>query len=111
MKKGYWFFVVTIALAIFTGLCWLDMRPGPTLHTAAANGNLELIREKLADGAHINALDRDGFSPLMRAVLAGHLEIMDLLLTSGADVNQPGEDGNTALYLAAAWTIPVRPKS
>jgi len=101
--KPIWFWIstFTVALAIFAGLCWLDMRPGPTLYSAASAGDIKLVKRLLTAGADVNALDKESLTPLMYAVQAGHSEAMDLLLASGADINRVGQKGNTALHFSA----------
>lgn len=72
------------------------------LHTLVRRGDLTAVRQHLgapqldAPTPGINALDEDGYSPLMRAVMDGDTppEIVRTLLEHGADVNmknRPGE--------------------
>lgn len=96
----FWISVFTVALLIFAGLCWLDMRPVPTLHSAAASGNLPQAAKLLASGADPDAPDQEGFSPAMRAVQSRQVEVLELLLQSGAKVDFQGAGGNTAVHLA-----------
>lgn len=51
--------------------------------------------------ADINARDKDGKTPLIRAADAGHIEIATLLVNRGADANVPDNTGRTALSAAA----------
>ena len=41
----------------------------------------------MAAGTDVNALDRDGATPLHRAAIEGHNEVAELLIASGADVD------------------------
>lgn len=81
---------------------------------AAANGDNELLRLLLDNGADANAAEFDNRSNqlslakstmgrdsvLMRAVQRGHLDVARTLVDAGADVNYRGFMGKTALYNA-----------
>lgn len=62
------------------------------LHQAAAEGNVEKLRE-LLEGTelYINEIDRQGRTPLYCAVLGNHPTLVHELLQHGADVNQRTE--------------------
>lgn len=60
------------------------------------------ISKLLADGADVNARDREGMTPLMHAALLGNQDLVDLLLSKGAKVNLADNFGVTAL-MQAAW--------
>ncbi len=51
-------------------------------------------------GADINAVDKDGWSPLKKAAWRGHTEIVKLLIEAGADVDVVDNGGWTALMAA-----------
>jgi len=97
----FWIPVLALSLLLFAGLSWLDMRPEPTLHEIAAVGDTKLLKRKLAQGAKVNELDENGFSPLHHAILSMSDTAVDLLLAAGADINRATRDGNTPLHLAA----------
>lgn len=96
----FWIPVLILSLLLFAGLSWLDMRPEPTLHEIAAVGDTKLLKRQLAQGAKVNALDENGFSPLHYAILSMSDPAVDLLLAAGADINRATRDGNTPLHLA-----------
>jgi ankyrin repeat protein len=73
----------------------------PLLSVAAAHGQLQIVSELLARGAHLNAQDRSGQTALHAAVDAGQLETTGLLLAHGADVNGKDFRGFSALHHAA----------
>jgi|LWDU01.1.fsa_nt_gi cytohesin len=58
-----------------------------TLHKACDKGNIEAVKQHLADGADVNAKDDCGSTPLLLAALGGHKVIAELLIAKGADVN------------------------
>ena len=51
--------------------------------------------------SRINARDRNGQTPLMRAASLGRIEAIRQLLNAGADIEARGNNGFTALMLAA----------
>lgn len=65
------------------------------LSWAAQEGKLGLA--KALAQADLNARDRDGFTPLSRAVGNGHEDRVKLIITRGANPNNPDSDGSTAL--------------
>lgn len=101
MNVKFWLLLFIIALTIFSGLCWLDVRPAPTLHSAAAVGEVKQVKKLLASGVDVNMPDQAGLTPLMYAVQGGSHEVINLLLSAGVDLNRGGPQGNTALHLAA----------
>ena len=70
-----------------------------TLVGAARAGNLEAIKQHIADGTDVNALHFE-MPPLTWAAVMGQTEAAELLLQHGADINGRNRDGNTALHLA-----------
>jgi cytochrome c len=80
----------------------LDRVTGMPLHTAAANGHLEVAEILISVGARIN--DRAGMlraTPLHMAVLGGNTDLAALLLSKGADVDARDGSSNTPLHVAA----------
>ncbi|HEY9708877.1 MAG TPA: ankyrin repeat domain-containing protein, partial [Oculatellaceae cyanobacterium] len=73
------------------------------LRKAAQSGNLTQVQAILAQGANVDATDRDGTTALMFAAHPGYTEIVRALLEAGANVNlRRKQHGLTALMLAAA---------
>lgn len=68
---------------------------------------LQLAKILIAQGADINYVARDGYTPLALAAMAGEFELVNLLLEHGANVNPKSTPGSfaagapTALMLAA----------
>ena len=75
---------------------------GNDIWSAAAAGNIKVVKQNLAKDVDINAKDDVfGATPLSSAALFGHTKIIALLLEAGADVNAKNRDGGTALHNAA----------
>ena len=75
------------------------------LHFAAADGDLEKVRELVEEGFEVNAFDEGlSLTPLHYAVRGEHLEVAKYLLSVGADVNAHDEEtiGETPLGDVAA---------
>jgi ankyrin repeat protein len=71
------------------------------LHTAALNGDEEILKELLAHGVDSNAENSHGATPLSIAVFKGRREIVKMLLDSAADVNKKLILNTTVLHVAA----------
>jgi hypothetical protein len=70
---------------------------------AVATGDLDAIKQRLADGQDINAKAPSvGLTPLMAAAITGQTDAAKLLLDEGANPNlKSSKDGATALHMAA----------
>ena len=55
-----------------------------SLHIACREGNFEIVKILIDNGANVNIIDNEGWSPLMRASLAGKQDIVEILLKNGA---------------------------
>ena len=71
------------------------------LHTTAASGRLEVVRELLKRGASVNLQSSLGGTALMGAASYGHLSTLHLLLQHSANPDLQDKYGNTALMMAA----------
>ena len=102
--------LTTIAAVVLVG-CATTQSPEPliskapdiSIHEAVAAGNIEAVKQHLADGADVNATDEVGWTPLFYAAAktgSGHKEIGELLIASDADVNALSVNGKTPLDLA-----------
>jgi len=82
-----------------------ELKAAESIVAAIRLGNIEAIKQHLADGADVNATDEVGWTPLHRAVIGSHTdhtETAEFLIASGADVNAKDEEGLTPLH-HAAW--------
>lgn len=57
------------------------------LHSAVAGNHYEIAAKLIEMGADVNAIQADGFTPLMGAAQNGNLKMVQLLLAHGADTN------------------------
>lgn len=72
------------------------------LMKAALYGHEEVARRLLAAGAHVEAVDKGGYSALMLAASNNHAALIELLHEHGADLNrQENTNGDSALIWAA----------
>lgn len=74
-----------------------------TLIEEAQRGNLEGVRQALANGANINQRDAGQDTALTWASYKGHAEVVRILLENGADPNIPNQGGATPLQLALSY--------
>lgn len=58
-----------------------------SLHWAAFYGDLALVERLWKAGAEIDAVDRQGRTPLVCAAMTGKAEVVDFLIENGADVS------------------------
>ena len=102
--------ITTIAAVVLVGC-----GPSVDIWEAARTGNIEAVKQHLADGGDVNVKDkerwidfrsgfrlrRNGETPLHDAAYGGHKEVAELLISKGADVNAKNNDGVTPLHDAA----------
>ncbi|MBE87600.1 MAG: hypothetical protein CMO69_07695, partial [Verrucomicrobiales bacterium] len=84
--------LTTIAAVVLVGC-----GPRMSIHEAAKAGNIEVIKQRLAAGADLDAQDRHGVTVLYHAAEHGHKEIVERLMSNGAYVNSNGRAGKTPL--------------
>ncbi|VEN64744.1 unnamed protein product [Callosobruchus maculatus] len=71
------------------------------LHYAARNGQLDVCKLLIENGANINAVTNGGVTALSRAASTGNKDIVEYLLSKDADPFVKDSDGKTALHKAA----------
>jgi len=76
--------------------------PDISIHDAAIDGNIELVKQYLDAGGDVNMTDIARRTPLHWAVREGHKEIAELLISEGADVNAKDDIFGTPLDSANA---------
>ena len=97
---------VRILIPIVICLLVVGCGPEPSIHEAAEDGDIKRVKQHLVEGVDVNAIYKDGWTPLHMAAEGGHREIVDLLIAKGADINATagaGGDGEgwTPLHEAA----------
>ena len=84
--------ITTIAAVLLVGC-------GPSIHQVAKDGDIEAVKQAIADGADVNTMGDEGETPLHQAALGGHKKVAELLIAKGADLNAKSY-GETPLDLA-----------
>lgn len=78
------------------------LKDGTTaLHYAAHEGDLELARRLIKEGADVNARNDYGSTPMQEAAERGDAALIDLLLKSKASAESANDEGETALMTVA----------
>ena len=84
--------------------CGSDRSLDARLLRTATQGDKKKVAELIKRGAHVDALDEDGWTPFLWAAAHGNEETVEALLDAGADreaVTRREQQG--ALILAAKW--------
>ena len=92
--------LITIVAVVLVGC-----GPRMSIHEAADEGNIEVVKQHLADGTDVNAKNDFGSTPLIAAALEGHKEIAELLISEGADVNAKAQESALGLTTPLDWAI------
>jgi len=71
-----------------------------SLHIACREKNFEIVKILIDNGADVNVVDNEGWTPLMRAALTGDNDIVNLLLQNGAQANSINSIGESAIIHA-----------
>ena len=91
--------LITIAAVLLVGC---GDSPNELLLQSVIDGNVEAVKQRLADGADVNVKDEArGLTPLHFATQNGQKEIVELLIADGADVNAKMNNGMTPLDCSA----------
>ena len=91
--------LITIAAVVLVGC---GETSSELLQQSVTDGNVEAVKQHLADGADVNVKDEArGLTPLHFATQHGQKEIVELLIADGAYVNAKMNNGMTPLDCSA----------
>ncbi len=79
----------------------MNKNKGTDLHQALIARDFKKVKELLSSRADVDALDREGRTPLFYAVAEGEFEIASQLIMNGANTNARDREGETPLHVAA----------
>ena len=109
MKK-YFAPIITAALLVGCGEAPPPKPPDVDLITAAAEGNLDAVKQHIAAGTDLNQKDPNPSgakaTALGIAAAFGHTKIAIALIEGGANVDQSDKDGSSPLHSAAFLCYP-----
>jgi ankyrin repeat protein len=80
---------------------WPIPQAMPTIHSASAAGQRDILMGLLKKGANVNQKDKYGIQPLYYACLHGHYALASILVANKALVNHVNSKGH-ALYVASS---------
>ena len=90
-----------LALLLIVGIPATGQEQNDALIERALEGDLDVVRSAIANGADVNTVSRNRASLLMAAAVKNHLALSRFLLTEGADPDLPNADGRTALFVVS----------
>lgn len=88
-------------LICFVALLQLASGCSDDIHSAAKRGDVEAVRNFIAEGCDVNTKNKDGKPVLWMAVRGGNIEVVKLLLDAGADPSLQDPLIGTPLHLSA----------
>ena len=71
------------------------------LHISTDNGNLDIAKMLIKNGANIDAIDNKGERPIFIAVKANNFEMVKLLIDNGANLDYEDDTRNSIMHYAA----------
>lgn len=93
-------FTRTAAQAPAPRFGWFWQSRDRQFYNAVGRGDVAAVQRLIAEGADVNAKNKDGQTPLMKAAAINHVELVTLLLNHKADRTLRDKEGSTALYYA-----------
>ena len=70
------------------------------LHKAAQSGQVDRVRQLIAEGEDVNGRDKHKNTPLFWAAFSQDLDVAKILVAAGANINAVGPHGTTPLHNA-----------
>lgn len=77
--------------------------PDASLHMAALQSNLDVVRQHIQAGTDLNEKDAYGSSPLIIAATFGKTDVARALIEAGADLSVSNNEGSAPLHVAALF--------
>ena len=93
--------LITIAVVVLVG-CG-NPEADKALFKAIRNGQIEMVKEAIANGANVNTFNINMVSPLHYAVSSSQNDIVKLLISKGADVNFIGGNRGFSPLIVAVF--------
>ena len=90
--------LITIAALVLLGCEPSD--PDISIHQAAEDGNIEAVKQHLASGTLVNAVNKYDETPLMISVIFDQMETLEIIIANNANVNLKNKDGESPLHVA-----------
>ncbi|MHC4113652.1 MAG: ankyrin repeat domain-containing protein, partial [Planctomycetota bacterium] len=78
-----------------------DQKSSNSIHEAAVEGHLNLVKSLIKTGTDVNVKGRLEYTPLHHAAENGHANLVKFLISRGADLEVRNHNGRTPLALAA----------
>lgn len=91
---------VSLDVMEMTGVIVVAEANEPSLIAAVKNGEIQLVKDLVSRGEHVDGNEADSMMPLFAAVEGNNIEMIQLLLDLGADVNARDESKKTPLMRA-----------
>src|SRR6187402_105297 len=80
---------------------WRGPDGSTALQWAVYDGDVERVKQLIADGADVTLANNYGSNAMQLAAEVANVEMLKLLLAAGANVDSPNPEGQTALMLVA----------
>jgi ankyrin repeat protein len=78
---------------------FLQKATNERLLEACKKGSYWDVNKAIEEGANVNCLSDNGFTPIHYATMLFHYDLITLLVNKGADINLKNKEGKTALEL------------
>jgi len=96
--------LTTIAAVLLVGC------GGSSIHDAAKEGNIALVRRELSRGVDVNSNNYKGdANPLHLAALHGHRQIVKLLIDKGGNVDAKADADSSPLMMTVLMVLRKSP--
>ena len=90
--------LITIAAVVLVG-CW----PSISIHKAAEEGNIEVVKQHLAAGVDVNAKNKKGMTPLHLAIYKDNSEIARIEYYDNGRIKDVSIVSNDSILYERKW--------